>query len=310
MSKYLDNIINKVDRTVLEDELKQHDHFIRKTNKGNNEIYIITAHSAPNVMQEIGRLREIAFRAAGGGTGNPVDIDSYDTSLNCYSQLILYSPEYKEIIGGYRFIKGVESFNEETQLPELSTLNYFNLSETFINNYLPYTIELGRSWIQPMFQKGEYARTGIFALDNLWDGLGALVVDNPEVKYLYGKVTMYPEYNRESRNALLSFLHYYFPDSEKLLKPINPLIREEDFTELFKGKDFKEGHKFLKTFVRERGENIPPLVNSYMGLSDTMKTFGTAVNKDFGGVEETGILVTISDVYEEKKERHINTYIK
>lgn len=304
------SIIDKIDRNIIEQELNSNNHFVRKTNKGDNEIYIINHHSAPSVMQEIGRLREIAFRSSGGGTGESVDIDSFDTSDNCYNQLIVYSPEFKEIIGGYRFIKGEDSVNKTTNQPELSTLNYFNLSEEFISEYLPHTIELGRSWIQPMFQAGEHARVGLFALDNLWDGLGALVVDNPHIKYLYGKVTMYPEYNRESRNALLSFLHYYFPDNENLLTPIHPLVREEEFTQLFVGKDFKEGYKELKSFARERDENIPPLVNSYMGLSGTMKTFGTAVNKDFGGVEETGILITISDVYPEKKERHISTYIK
>lgn len=304
-----EDVINKVDRTILEQELKQDGHFVRLTNKGDNEVYIITHHSAPSVMQEIGRLRELTFRASGGGTGKSVDVDSYDTSENCYSQLIVYSPEFKEIIGGYRFIRGEDCIGSKGS-PELSTLNYFNLSEQFINDYLPSTIELGRSWIQPMFQAGEHARVGLFALDNLWDGLGALVVDNPQIKYLYGKVTMYPEYNRESRNALLSFLHYYFPDNDNLLTPIHPLIQEEDYTNLFVDKDFKEGHKELKSFVRERGENIPPLVNSYMGLSDTMKVFGTAINPDFGGVEETGILVTLADIYSEKKERHISTYSK
>lgn len=303
-------IINKIDRSIIEQELNSNNHFVRKTNKGDNEVYIVTHHSAPNVMLEIGRLREISFRQAGGGTGESLDIDVYDTSENCYSQLIVYSPKFKEIIGGYRFIKGEDCINKITGQPELSTLNYFNLSEKFISEYLSETIELGRSWIQPMFQSGEHARVGLFALDNLWDGLGALVVDNPHIKYLYGKVTMYPEYNRESRNALLSFLHYYFPDKESLLTPIHPLNKEDDYTNLFRGRDFKEGHKELKTFVREREENIPPLLNSYMSLSDTMKTFGTAVNKDFGGVEETGILVTISDVYDSKKERHINTYQK
>lgn len=301
-------IIKRVDRDILERELKSNFHFIRKTNKGDNEVYVVSHHSAPNVMLEIGRLRELTFRASGGGTGEPVDIDQYDVSENAYSQLIVYSPKHKEIIGGYRFIRGEDCLNKDTGKPELSTLNYFTLSDTFITDYLPHTIELGRSWIQPMFQAGEHARVGLFALDNLWDGLGALVVDNPHIKYLYGKVTMYPEYNRESRNALLSFLHYYFPDRDQLLTPINPLHREEDYTSLFKSEEFKEGYKVLKSFVRERDENIPPLVNSYMGLSGTMKTFGTAINKDFGGVEETGILITLSDVYPEKKERHISTY--
>ena len=308
MSNFSDNIIAPIDKSLLKQELNSNT-FIRKTNKGGNEIYIVNHLNAPNVLQEIGRLRELTFRAAGGGTGNPIDLDKYDTSENYYSQLIVYSPDEQEIVGGYRFIKGTHCINKHGE-PELSTVNYFRLSDTFKKEYLPYTIELGRSWIQPMFQSGEKARIGLFALDNLWDGLGALVVDNPDVKYLYGKVTMYPDYNREGRNALLSFLHYYFPDKDNLLTPLHPLQREEDFTHLFSGKEFKEGYKDLKTFIREREENIPPLINSYMGLSETMKVFGTAINPDFGGVEETGILITIADIFPEKKERHISTYVK
>lgn len=308
MADFSNNIIPRVDRALIKQELNSTT-FIRKTNKADNEIYIVNHVNAPNVLKEIGRLRELTFRAAGGGTGNPIDLDKYDTSENYYSQLIVYSPDEDEIIGGYRFIKGADSINSQGEV-ELSTVNYFTLSDTFKKDYLPYTIELGRSWIQPLFQSGEKARIGLFALDNLWDGLGALVVDNPDVKYLYGKVTMYPDYNRESRNAILSFLNYYFPDKEHLLTPIHPLQREEDFMHLFEGKEFKEGYKELKTFVRERDENIPPLINSYMGLSETMKSFGTAVNPDFGGVEETGILITIADIFPEKKERHISTYVK
>lgn len=306
MSPYPDNIIPKIDRVLLKQELNANT-FVRKTNKIGNEIYIVNHLNSPNVLKEIGRLREVTFRASGGGTGNPFDLDKYDTSENFYSQLIVYSPEENEIVGGYRFIRGSDCVNKNGEV-ELSTVNYFNLSEKFKKEYLPFTIELGRSWIQPMFQPKENPRKGLFALDNLWDGLGALVVDNPDVKYLYGKVTMYPDYNRESRDCLLSFLNYFFPDKDGLLKPIHPLQKEKDFTSMFESKDFKEAYKELNGFVRERGENIPPLINSYMGLSSTMKTFGTAVNPDFGGVEETGILVTIADIYPEKKERHISTY--
>jgi len=305
MPSYSDNIIPKVDRALLKQELNEQT-FVRKTNKIDNEIYIVNHLNSPNVLKEIGRLRELTFRAAGGGTGNPIDLDKYDTSENYYSQLIVYSPQEQEIVGGYRFIRGTNCINKNGEV-ELSTVNYFNLSDKFKKEYLPYTIELGRSWIQPMFQPKENKK-GLFALDNLWDGLGALVVDNPDVKYLYGKVTMYPDFNIEARDCLLSFLNYFFPDKDGLLKPIYPLKREKDFTSIFEGKDFKEAYKELNSFVRERDENIPPLINSYMGLSSTMKTFGTAVNPDFGGVEETGILVTIADIFPEKKERHISTY--
>lgn len=303
-------LIAPIDRSLLESELNQQ-RFVRHTNKGNNEIYIVNAHNSPNTMQEIGRLRELSFRSAGGGTGNPLDIDEYDTIKNCYQQLIVYSREDKELVGGYRFIMLRDAMDENKQL-NLSTGHYFNFSDKFIQNYANGTMELGRSWVQPNFQPAVNPRKGIFALDNIWDGLGALTVLN-DVSYFFGKVTMYPSYNREARDTLLYFLNHYFPDSENLLLPKNPLKIRADttkFKSLFQGLEYEEAYKTLHNRVKELGENIPPLVNIYMKLSPTMKTFGTALNPDFGNVEETGILVTISDVFPEKKERHINSFSK
>ncbi len=305
-------IIPKVSRDLLLEELND-DHFVRYTNKAGNEIYIITSHNSPNVMREIGRLREVSFRDAGGGTGLEIDIDEMDTSENCYEQMIVFSPEDKEIIGGYRVIKGNDAINIKTKKHELSTLHYFNFSQEFIDDYLPYTVELGRSWVNPKFQPSVNPRKGLFALDNLWDGLGAIVMRNPEIRYLFGKVTMYPDYNRESRDALLYFMRYFFPDNDKLVVPKNPLIienPESKFAELYTNKPYKEAYKALSKYLKERGEYVPPLINSYMSLSSTMKTFGTAENNDFGSVEETGILVTIDDIYQKKKERHTDTYLR
>ncbi|MCO6498866.1 MAG: GNAT family N-acetyltransferase [Vicingus serpentipes] len=298
--------IPPIDKYLLEQELNQN-RFVKNTNKGDNEIYIVNYHNAPNVVREIGRLREITFSAAGGGTGKEVDLDERDTDENCYEQLIVFDPEEKEIISGYRFID-CSKVIEQPNL-DLSTKHYFNFSEEFITNYLPYTIELGRSWVQPMYQTTKDTRKGIFALDNLWDGLGALIVNHPHIKYFFGKVTMYPSYNTTARNALLYFMSYYFPDQNQLVTPINPLVIKDDLSEitnLLKDKDFDEGIKSLQQYLKEYGETIPPLINTYMKISSTMKSFGTAINPDFGGVEETGILVTIADIYEEKKERHMN----
>jgi hypothetical protein len=253
-------------------------------------------------------VREVTFRAAGGGTGLPVDLDEFDTADICYEQLIVWSPEDEEIVGGYRYILCKKAIDKESQEIKLSTSHYFEFSPKFITDYLPYTIELGRSWVQPNFQPSVNPRKGLFALDNIWDGLGALVVFNPTIKYFFGKVTMYPNYDRESRDFLLHFMKHYFPDTENLMLPIEPLTQEYDAEMVdnqLKGLDFKDGFKVLNSYVRSKGENIPPLVNIYMNLSPTMKTFGTAINKDFGAVEETGILVTIADIFEDKKERHI-----
>ncbi len=305
----LDYIAKPVSKELLRKELNSKT-FVRNTNKGNNEIYIINYHNSPNVMREVARLREVTFASAGGGTGLEIDIDEHDTAENCYQQLIVFSPEDKEIIGGYRFID-CNTVKDYSKI-ELSTQHYFKFSEEFVQRFLPRTIELGRSWIQPAFQPSQNPRKGLFALDNLWDGLGAIAVDYKHIDYFFGKVTMYTSYNKEARNAVLTFMHKYFPDSQNLVKPIHSISNYTNKEILAKTEDldFKEGLKELGKYVKERGESVPPLINQYMQLSSSMKTFGTAMNEEFGGVEETGILVRISDIYESKKDRHINTYIK
>ena len=308
MSNELSYIIPPVDRELLRSELSD-DKLIRKTNKLNNDIYIVNHHNSPNVMREIGRLRELTFAMSGGGTGNPVDIDERDTAEICYDQLIVYSPENDEIVSGYRFLDCSKVLDDDRFKTHLSTAHYFNFSDHFVNEYLPYTIELGRSWVQPTYQPSQNPRKGIFALDNLWDGLGALVITHKHVEHFYGKVTMYPTYDKEARNALLSFMHYYFPDNDGLVTPKNPLVYNQNnakFIRMIKGLEYKEAYKLLSRFVKAREETVPPLINQYMSLSNTMKMFGTCVNEDFGDVEESGILVTIADVYPEKSERHLS----
>ena len=299
-------IIPPVDRDLLKRELTE-ERLMRKAKKGNNEIYIVNHHNSPHIMREIGRLREISFRDSGGGTGDEIDIDEYDTIEKCYEQLIVWSPEDEEIVGGYRFIHcSIVCDGEEK--PALSTAHYFDFDKRFIEEYLPKTIELGRSWVQPKFQPTVDPRKGLYALENLWDGLGALATIYPNTEYYFGKVTMYPSYNTEARDFLLYFMNHYFPDKENLMKTKYPLSQAYDpevFFALLDGLDFKDGYRVLKNFVRARNESVPPLINLYMHLSPSMKTFGTAVNPDFGGVEETGILVTLNDIYEDKKERYL-----
>ena len=307
----MQDIIDKIPREALLKELTK-ERFVRKTNNGDNEIYIITHHDSPNTMQEIGRLREVTFRHAGGGTGLAVDIDDFDICAHPYKQLLVWDPVDHEIVGAYRYIlcKDAEYINGKVLL---ATTELFDFSEEFYKTYLPYTIELGRSFIQPMYQPSEQFRKGLFSLDNLWDGLGAIVVDNPEMKYYYGKVTMYTDFNVTARDYILSFMKYYFPDPQKLVTPIHGIDINTDVSEFLneiKDKPYKEGQTILNKLVRSLGENIPPMVNAYSNLSSTMLSFGTAINPTFGGVEETGILVTIADIYKSKSDRHIETYIK
>ncbi|MCP4457218.1 MAG: GNAT family N-acetyltransferase [Cytophagales bacterium] len=302
-------IIPPVERPLIEEELKD-GRYIKDTNKAGNKIYIINHHNSPHTMCEIGRLREVSFRYAGGGTGLEMDVDEADKCERCYEQLIVYNPEDQEIIGGYRFISGERAYNKETEEYDLSTAHYFDFSEKMKQEYLPYSIELGRSWVQPNYQPAINHRKGVFALMNIWDGLGALVGLYPELKYFFGKVTMYTNYNTVARDILLSFMDHYFPNKLNLCQPKPDLYAGFDDV-LFKAnfqKDmsYMDGFKLLYKLLKEHGEWIPPLINIYMNLSPTMMTFGTARNPDFGDVEETGVLVTLADIHQEITDRHIN----
>lgn len=308
----MEDIIAPIDREALKAELTP-ERRLRTTNKSHNEIYIINWKNAPNVLKEIGRLREIAFRAAGGGTGKSLDLDEYDLMENPYQQLVVWDPEAEEILGGYRYILGDEVEFDSEGKPILATAHMFDFSPKFLKEYLPTTIELGRSFVTLEYQSSRAGAKGLFALDNLWDGLGALTVVKPNVKYFFGKMTMYPSYHRLCRDMILYFLKKHFSDKDGLITPTHPLKIETDenlLKQMFPYDTFKEDYKVLNTEVRKLGYNIPPLVNAYMSLSPTMRMFGTAINYGFGDVEETGILIAVDEILEEKRVRHIESYIK
>lgn len=306
------HIIPPVERKLIKKELTNK-HFLRKTNYGNKEIYITTAHLSPNIMREIGRLRELSFTLDGGGTGKDCDIDEFDTLPEpyCFKQLFVWSPEDEEIVGGYRFIHGSNMMEREDGSIATPTAELFHYTDEFINNYLPFTIELGRAFVQPRFQPSVNMRKGLYSLDNLWDGLGAIALEIPETRYFFGKITMYPQMNRQAKDLILYFYQKHFPDKDGLVWPIEPLLIESDYNELvsiFKGRNYKEDYQILLHAVRELGATVPAMINAYMNLSPTMRSFGTAYNHHFGETDETGILVTLGDIYPEKRHRYIESY--
>jgi hypothetical protein len=306
----LEPVIAPVERKLIEAELTP-ERMIRPTNFLDNEIYIVNGNDCPHTMLEIGRLREVSFRAGGGGSGKPTDVDGYDVGQYAYNQLIVWDPQAKEIVGGYRYVCCINNRDDQGQY-HLSTSEIVDYTDKLKTEYFPKTIELGRSFVQPLYQPRAENRRNLFSLDNLWDGLGALTVLYPDIEYFFGKITMYTTYNPEARDHLLRFMHHYFPDPDKMVVIPHPLEYQFECTEFLneiKDLPYTEGYKVLNRIVRSLGENIPPLFNSYMNLSPTMKTFGTAVNPHFGAVEETGIMVTIKDIYPGKKDRHINSYL-
>ena len=303
-------VIEPISRKKILKELNENT-FVRNTNFSNHEIYIINHTNSPDTLLEIGRLRELTFRNAGGGTGKEVDLDDYDTRSEVfYNQLIVWDPDQNEIIGGYRFIKGSKAV-ESSQYRDLATNGLFEFSNDFFQRILPKTIELGRSFVQPAYQPSSGNRKAIFSLDNLWDGLGAIVVDNPEIKYFFGKVTMYLDYDKNGRDLILGFLHHFFHDSQNFVSAKKPLQLHHDISDFIKEikpLQFPEAYKLLNQNLKQLNTSIPPLIGAYMNLSSSMKSFGTALNTKFGDVEETGILISIDDIYPKKKDRHINSY--
>lgn len=306
-------VINPVDKTLIKTELTP-ERFLRKTNKAGNEVYIINGNKAPYCMREIGRLREISFRMGGGGSGNEIDIDSHDTGENPYGQVIVWNPDDEEIIGGYRFKFGKQVTILDDGTPDMALCHIFNISEKFKSDYLPFTLELGRAFVQPKYQSTQGGLKSLFALDNLWDGIGAILAEAPETQYLIGKVTIYSTTDVEARKAMIYYLDKYFSDKENLIIPKKKEITTEEdrvkFDKIFVGNDYKEDFKKLKEFVQSRKECIPPLIHSYLDLSSTLVTFGTVFDPDFGDIYDTGMMITIKDIKSIKKERYIETYIK
>ncbi|MCR4660055.1 MAG: GNAT family N-acetyltransferase [Bacteroidales bacterium] len=314
MTPDLSYIIPPVDRELIKAELKQK-HFLRKTNYGDKEIYVTTAALSPSIMREIGRLREISFAMDGGGTGHEIDIDEYDTMPNpyCCKQLFVWSPADEEIVGGYRFIHGSNMMRRSDGSIVTPTAEQFQFSDTFINEYLPYTVELGRAFVQPAYQPGNNFRKGLYSLDNLWDGLGCLALEIPETRYFFGKITMYGDLARKAKDLILFFYQKHFPDRDGLVWPYDPMRIESDYNELvaiFNGRNYKEDYQILIRSVRAMGASVPPLINAYMNLSPTMRSFGTCLNHHLIGTDDTGVLITLRDINADKRKRYFESYIE
>jgi len=308
----MQEIIPAIPTEVIKGELTK-EKKLRNTNKGHNEIYVIDCHNAPNTLREIGRLREITFRDSGGGTGMEADLDRFDYLEVPYQQLIVWDPDAERIIGGYRFILGKNARMMENGQPEITSAHMFHYSADFIDNFLPHTIELGRSFVVPDYQSSKAGAKALFALDNLWDGIAAIVMQYPDVMYLLGKMTIYRSYNRTARNLIFYYLWKHFGDKENLITPYHPVPEEENpemVGLILRDEDTKLDYRNLKDAVHRLGCAIPPLVNSYMTISPSLKMFGTGINDEFGDIYDTGILICFNEMYDDKRLRHVLSYVQ
>lgn len=288
---------------------------LEDTNKGHNELYIVTWHDSPNVVTEIGRLRELTFREAGGSTGNSIDLDEYDKMEKPYKQLIVWDPDNEAIVGGYRFFYGSDATFDEKGQPVMASAHQFRFSQKFIDEYLPHVLELGRNFVAPAYQSSKDGAKSIFAMDNLWDGLVAIIMKNPNLLYYFGKITVYPSYDHITRNLIYHFLWKHFGDKNELVRPWDDQTllpdSDPDLMNLILNQDnLTEDYKLLKMAARMRGVNVPPNVTAYISITPQMLMFGTAVNRLMHNIEDTGVLIPFDAIYHEKKRHHIGAYIR
>lgn len=307
-------IIDPVPVELIKAELTK-DKKLINTNRGNNEIYVVTGNDSPNVLREIGRLRELSFRTAGGSTGNAIDLDEFDSMESPYRQLIVWDPDEEAIIGGYRFLFGSDARMDENGQPILASAHQFHFSQNFIEDYLPHMMELGRNFVVPAYQSSKAGARSIFAMDNLWDGLMAIIIKNPNLLYVFGKVTIYPSYDKITRDLTYHFLWKHFGDKEKLVFPkedtaVLPQSDPALMDLILNQTDILEDYKLLKNAARMRNVNIPPNFSAYISITPMMHMFGTSVNRLMNDIEDTGILIPIDSIYQEKIRRHVGAYLK
>lgn len=310
----MNTIIDPVPVELIKAELTKSKK-LEDTNKGHNELYIVTWQDSPHVVTEIGRLRELAFRNAGGSTGNALDLDEFDKMEKPYKQLIVWDPDNEAIIGGYRFLLGSDATFDEKGQPILASSHQFRFSQKFIDEYLPHVLELGRNFVAPEYQSSKNGAKSIFALDNLWDGLVAIIMKYPDLLYFFGKITLYPSYDHIVKDLIYHFLWKHFGDQDELVRPwedqaIMPKSDPELMNLIVNKDDLMEDYKLLKTAARLRGVNVPPNMTAYISITSEMLMFGTAVNRLMHNIEDTSVLVPFDSIYHDKKSRHIGAYLR
>jgi hypothetical protein len=301
----MEKILDPISREKLITELK-FCKFIKHTFRRGNEIYSFVSTDAPLLMVEVGRLREEAFRSINCGTGNTVDLDDCDVGIEAYRQLIVWNPRDREIVGGYRYAVGAMYLHQSECL---SMSHYFRYSQKFKTNYLPHSIELGRAWVNSAYRSTTSDSNSIFALDNLWEGIGAVIAENRNVRYLYGKITIPEDYNSTARILLTWFMDHYFKGKINLMSPRKPILSPRVLAiagNKVTGTNQDADYKIITHYIKSLDVVVPPLVSAYLRLAKRITTFGTTANPELGNAFETGILIDIKDIYPEKHAWYIN----
>ncbi len=292
-------IAHPQDRRALKQELKQAE-LLGETADG-KKIYLFDYHPDSVVMQEIGRLREIAFRTVGEGTGEKRDLDRYD---QYYRHLILWDEDDLEIAGAYRIGEGRLRMQKADY--RLYSESLFSYSEQ-MDSIFEQGIELGRSFVQPRYW-------GKRSLDYLWYGIGAYLRRHPDVRYLFGPVSLSNSYPKRARDLLVWFYRHYFADTAWLARSRSPYPLDSDaeatIRQLFSGDDYREDFSRLREQLDFLGVSVPTLYKQYSELCEpggvSFLDFG--IDADFNYCIDGLVLVDTHKVKARKRERYIGSH--
>jgi len=284
-------------RQLIRNELKQSEHL--GSTKDNKQIYLFDYDAIPITMKEIGRLREIAFRKVGEGTGESSDLDKFD---HYYRHLILWDEEELEIVGAYRIGEVARYMKEDNKNPIYSA-ELFRYS-CDMEPYFEQGIELGRSFIQPKYW-------GKRSLDYLWYGIGAYLERHPEIRYLFGPVSLSDSYPQIAKDFIVSFYKLYFFDAEHLARSFTPYQINPEHAEiiatLFSGNSYEEDFKQLKEQLSHFGASVPTLFKQYSEICEKggVRFLDFGVDAEFGYCVDGLVLVDLNTLKETKRKRYL-----
>jgi len=278
-------------------ELKNSE-LIGQTTDG-KKIYLYDYTDDSVVLKELGRLRELSFRKVGEGINKKRDTDKFDIY---YQHIILWDDNDLEIVGSYRignsnFIYkniGVKGFYSNT---------LFKYNED-LTPYLKNSIELGRSFVQPKYW-------GTRALDYLWYGIGAYLKKNPNIKYMFGPVSMSASLPKVAKDMMVFYYSHYFKEEKALVTPRLPYQYSNNISELdniFSLDDRKKDFKLLKSTLSNMNSSVPTLYKQYSDIAEEggVKFLGFNIDPDFGDCVDGFILVNVKEIKDGPRKRYID----
>lgn len=294
-------VIQPVDKQKIKMQLNNSE-FIGQTTDG-KKIYLVNYNNGQDVVREIARLREITFRKVGEGTGRSKDFDSYDKH---YKHLVLWDDDNLEIVGAYRFAFGQEVLTN-IGVQGFYTSSLFDFSEDFVK-IIPQSIELGRSFIQSKYWNS-------MALDYLWQGIGKVLLNNTQIRYLFGPVSMSNNYSEEAKNLIVYFFSKWFSRNDNLVLPKNKFSLSEkkitELKELFNLNNYEQELKILKSQLKILGFSVPVLFKQYSDIChrDGVNFVDFSIDPDFNNCIDAFIVLDLNFIKEAKRVRYLKQMV-